>query len=406
MKPKILAIDDSLTLREFIHRCLAKNSNDYQIVLAKDGTEGLSLAASESPDLILLDFLLPDMKGDKVCRRLLDNKKTADVPVVLMSSSAAEIKRTQAEFGNVVKAIAKPFTPEVLCSTVGFILRENIKAAPSPAAKATEAHAPAPVAAPASTMTATMSAAPEAQLCGDTGQFPIIDALLALEQDQSTGLLSVATGNQTIELHVVGGHPLLVTTRDVAAYLKSTPHRFTPPQTRILDASARQQSQTACPVFLAFIESKLMPVDEAVNTCHDHGLRLFASVWTTPRARFRFQAHAPLPPLANALRPYDGVMSEWAMETLRCVGDDFKSAMAWGEPTGIPAYTRRGYERIQQIPLNDEELAFAGFISPTSSLANIAASMKISVDDAQRILYRFLCLEIFDYWPASLLLAA
>jgi len=86
MKQKILAIDDSLTLREFIQRCLAKQSADYQIVLAKDGKEGLSLAAREMPDLILLDFVLPDMKGDEVCRRLQADAKTAGLPVVLMSS--------------------------------------------------------------------------------------------------------------------------------------------------------------------------------------------------------------------------------------------------------------------------------------------------------------------------------
>jgi hypothetical protein len=110
--------------------------------------------------------------------------------------------------------------------------------------------------------------------------------------------------------------------------------------------------------------------------------------------------------LSAGVEPFAGTMSEWAMESLRFVGDDFRSAMAWGEPTGIPAYTRRGYERIQQIPLNDEELAFAGRISPTTSLERIAADMQINVDQAQRILHRFLCLEIFDYWPASLLQAA
>jgi hypothetical protein len=113
-----------------------------------------------------------------------------------------------------------------------------------------------------------------------------------------------------------------------------------------------------------------------------------------------------MPPLTSGLPQYEGTMSEWAMESLRAANDDFRSAMAWGEPTGIPAYTRKGYERIQQIPLNDEELAFASLIGPSNSLAKIAASMPTDVDNAQRILHRFLCLEIFDYWPASLLQAA
>src|SRR5258706_12193896 len=124
MTRKILAIDDSLTLREFIYRCLSRHSANYQILLAKDGREGLAMAACEHPDLILLDFVLPDMKGDEVCRRLQADEVTQRMPIVLMSSSAAEITRTQAEYERVVKAIAKPFTPELLCATVGYALRE------------------------------------------------------------------------------------------------------------------------------------------------------------------------------------------------------------------------------------------------------------------------------------------
>ena len=52
MKQKILAIDDSLTLREFIQRCLARQSADYQIVLAKDGTELRSLGIGDGVDAV------------------------------------------------------------------------------------------------------------------------------------------------------------------------------------------------------------------------------------------------------------------------------------------------------------------------------------------------------------------
>ena len=132
------------------------------------------------------------------------------------------------------------------------------------------------------------------------------------------------------------------------------------------------------------------------------GLAVFARAWTAA-SEFEFETLGELPDFARKLPPFEGPMSEWAMETLRLVGDECQSSMAWGEPTGVPAYTRRGYERIQQIPLNDEEIAFAELISPTRSLGDIATSMKLTVEAAQRILHRFLSLEILDYWPASLL---
>jgi len=407
MKQKILAIDDSLTLREFIQRCLAKQSADYQIVLAKDGTEGLTLAAREMPDLILLDFVLPDMKGDEVCRRLQAEAKTAGLPVVLMSSSAADIKRTQEQFENVIKAIAKPFTPELLCATVAHSLREVASAprsASSANGRARSGHTAHLTKAAGATPISAVKA--DFSLAGDTSQFSLISVLLALEQDQLTGCLRVSAGAKPLELYVVSGRPTLVTLRDAAAYLRGSNFKLTTEQTAVAARTGRQQAETGSPIFLQFAEQGLMTAMEAFNLCQQQGLRLFAHLWTAPRAQFKFEANATLPPLTAGLSPYSGTMSEWAMETLRYVGSDFRSAMAWGEPTGIPAYTRKGYERIQQIPLSDEELAFAGMISPTNSLAKIAEGMRVDVDTAQRVLHRFLCLEIFDYWPASLLQAA
>lgn len=409
MKQKILAIDDSLTLREFIQRCLAKQSADYQIVLAKDGTEGLTLAARELPDLILLDFVLPDMKGDEVCRRLQGDARTAGLPVVLMSSSAADIKRTQEQYENVVKAIAKPFTPELLCATVAHSLRE-VAAAPRSASAASANGKPkssqTSLLSKAATATPISAVKTDVGLAGDTSQFSLISVLLALEQDQLTGCLRVNSGAKPLELYVVSGRPVLVTLRDAAAYLRGSNFKLTSQQTSAAAQTGRHQAETGAPIFLQFAEQHLMPLADAATLCQQQGLRLFAHLWTAPRAQFKFEANAMMPPLTAGLSAFGGTMSEWAMETLRYVGSDFRSAMAWGEPTGIPAYTRKGYERIQQIPLSDEELAFAGQISPTNSLAKIAGGMGVDVDSAQRVLHRFLCLEIFDYWPASLLQAA
>ncbi|HEX8312691.1 MAG TPA: response regulator, partial [Chthoniobacteraceae bacterium] len=83
---RILAIDDSMSIRTFIARTLGKNPEEVEIVTAKDGGEGVQMAGEIHPDLILLDFILPDMKGDAVCQRLMENPVTSTIPVVLMSS--------------------------------------------------------------------------------------------------------------------------------------------------------------------------------------------------------------------------------------------------------------------------------------------------------------------------------
>lgn len=406
MKQKILAIDDSLILRELIKRSLARQSTNYDILLAKDGNEGLTLAASEQPDLILLDFILPDLKGDEVCRQLQSNQITAGLPVVLLSSSAVDIKRTQGEFENVVHAIAKPFTPDLLCATVAQALRETggriPGALPTTPAQARPVSPAKPAAAPAAILAALPPAEPK--LAGDTVQFSLISVLQALEQDRLTGRLCLSSGpGKPLELHIAAGRPVLVTLRDPAQYLRNSDHKLTLEQIQAAGKFGLEQARSGAPIFLQFAQEKLMPADTAISQCQLLGLRLFAPLWTAPRTQFSFEPNHPLPPGCSYLPAYTGTMMQWAMESLRLVGEHLRSDLPWAEPTGIPAYTRKGFERIQQLQLTASERAFAEFIQPTHSLAAIAAAMKVEVAHAQRILHQFLRLEILDSWPAHLL---
>ena len=92
MPRHILAIDDSIALRMFITKTLAPKSEEFTVTTAKDGREGIALASSSKPDLILLDYILPEMTGGDVCAALLKEEHTSNIPVVLMSSNASDIK--------------------------------------------------------------------------------------------------------------------------------------------------------------------------------------------------------------------------------------------------------------------------------------------------------------------------
>jgi CheY-like chemotaxis protein len=122
MSRPILAIDDSLTFRKFIGKALAQTPGRYDVTLASDGREGLKCAAEKKPELILLDFVLPDLSGDEVCAQLAAIPELADIPIVLMSSSVESIQATAANYPAVKGTIAKPFTPELLCDTVNLLM--------------------------------------------------------------------------------------------------------------------------------------------------------------------------------------------------------------------------------------------------------------------------------------------
>src|SRR5205085_8855601 len=113
---KILAIDDSLMLLSFVKEVLIEAN--YDVTTASTGDEAVREAQSSLPDLLLLDFILPDMRGDEVCRRLLENPETTGIPVVYMSGYGAELQASRSENSNVIGFLNKPFTSDLLIKTV------------------------------------------------------------------------------------------------------------------------------------------------------------------------------------------------------------------------------------------------------------------------------------------------
>jgi CheY-like chemotaxis protein len=131
-KPRVLGVDDSLTIRKALEIVLKPAG--YDLELAVDGADALAKARSFKPDVILLDFILPDMRGSEVCQQLALDPETAHIPVILVSAKGAEIRQAYRDAHNVVSYIAKPFKPQVVTGIVAEVLAktaagEQVKAA-------------------------------------------------------------------------------------------------------------------------------------------------------------------------------------------------------------------------------------------------------------------------------------
>jgi DNA-binding response OmpR family regulator len=111
---KIVVIDDTEMLLIFVEDVLATEHPEWQITTASTSAAGCKEVERILPDLVLLDYSLPDFNGDEVCRRLLQDERTAHVPVLMMSGHVAEMKATAARFENIVATIEKPFLSEAL----------------------------------------------------------------------------------------------------------------------------------------------------------------------------------------------------------------------------------------------------------------------------------------------------
>jgi CheY-like chemotaxis protein len=123
----ILVIDDSLTIRRLLEMALGKAG--LPLETAALGRDGLALAKRLHPRLILLDYVLPDVKGSEVCALLAQDAETAAIPIVVMSAKSDDIRPLFKHQRAVVEFIAKPFSPAEITHLVEQVLGRIASAA-------------------------------------------------------------------------------------------------------------------------------------------------------------------------------------------------------------------------------------------------------------------------------------
>lgn len=116
----ILVIDDDAILCQTVRPILMNNG--YSVLIASTGEEGLAVAKKQRPDLILLDVILPKMKGREVCKALKSCPETRDIPVIFLTAKDSDDDvDAEMEAGAEIH-LTKPVTPELLVSTVRKVL--------------------------------------------------------------------------------------------------------------------------------------------------------------------------------------------------------------------------------------------------------------------------------------------
>lgn len=112
-KPLLLVIDDNEDIRHMIRELL---SDDYVMIFAANGKDGLRLAAKYVPDLIICDVMMPLMDGLECCRRIKEEVSTSHIPVLLLTACSMDEQRAQGYDSGADGYVAKPFNSSVLKS--------------------------------------------------------------------------------------------------------------------------------------------------------------------------------------------------------------------------------------------------------------------------------------------------
>ncbi len=118
----VLVIEDEVDLATTVEYNL--KSEGFQVRLAHTGRAGLTAATSEPmPDVIVLDLMLPDMSGTEICRRLRDQERTRDIPIVMCTAKGEEIDRVVGFEVGADDYVVKPFSVRELILRIRALLR-------------------------------------------------------------------------------------------------------------------------------------------------------------------------------------------------------------------------------------------------------------------------------------------
>ena len=112
---KVLLIDDSRTMRA-IQRKILQGLGYEEIAEANDGVEGLSQVVAEKPELILVDWNMPNMDGLTFVLKLRETRK--DIPIIMVTTEAERSRVIEAIRAGVNNYVVKPFTPQMLTEKI------------------------------------------------------------------------------------------------------------------------------------------------------------------------------------------------------------------------------------------------------------------------------------------------
>jgi two-component system phosphate regulon response regulator PhoB len=121
IRPTVLLVEDEPAQREMLTYNL--EAEGFDVITADNGEDGLILVDENDPDLIVLDWMMPQLSGIEVCRRLKSNSKTRQIPVIMLSARAEEVDRVRGLETGADDYVVKPYSVIELMARVKAHLR-------------------------------------------------------------------------------------------------------------------------------------------------------------------------------------------------------------------------------------------------------------------------------------------
>jgi diguanylate cyclase (GGDEF)-like protein len=120
---KVLIVDDDPDIRDVLKITLTQEG--YDVIEAPDGQEGLKLAQTKNPDLVIVDFKMPKMDGKQVCQQLKKDILLSHIPIIMLTGKGDVADKVGGLNAGADDYIVKPFEPEELVARIRMIIRRS-----------------------------------------------------------------------------------------------------------------------------------------------------------------------------------------------------------------------------------------------------------------------------------------
>ena len=125
MEQKILIVDDEAHIRMLIEQTLEDLEDEgVELLFAENGREALELIQQETPDLVFLDVMMPEMNGMEVCQKVKKELKLDEVYIILLTAKGQEVDRQKGLEMGADKYMTKPFDPDEMLEIAEEILKQ------------------------------------------------------------------------------------------------------------------------------------------------------------------------------------------------------------------------------------------------------------------------------------------
>ena len=130
-KIKVLVVDDEVNIVELLKINL--NLFGYDVITALTGMEAITRTSIDKPDIILLDIMLPDSDGIKICRMIRNNSSTYGIPIIMISAMSEEEDKLEGLHAGADDYITKPFSVKEIDARIKTVLRRSLSSFEAPA---------------------------------------------------------------------------------------------------------------------------------------------------------------------------------------------------------------------------------------------------------------------------------